>query len=386
VHPGENLPELLNSLKNYIARVRNQRGLRRSGSGLWICASLANELVGDPSAQTSLQNHLSDTGISLFTLNGFPYGDFHAASVKQQVYQPDWSQPARYNYTRQLATILANCMLTGDHEGTISTLPLGYRPDWNADKHRAAMQALCRLAGELHRLHKESGQNIWVCLEMEPGCVLESTSETIDFFTRQLPAAAEETGTRREFIDRHLGVCYDVCHQAVMFEDPAESIAGLVAAGIEIGKIQISSALEVAHPHENDTRHLLQDFAEPKYLHQVRCRDENGCLQGVMDLPDAFDVKPLHQQHPWRVHFHVPIQTNTLCGSTLGTTQGEIRSVLDFLAAHPDLHPHLEVETYTWQVLPEALRPHNDKQLIAGLTAELTWLERELQQRGLLNQ
>ncbi len=384
VHPGESLPEVLHSLQDYIAGVRKRRGLQWSGSGLWLSASLAGELVDDVSAQAGLQGRLSDTGTCLFTLNGFPCGDFHAASVKQRVYQPDWSQIERYDYTLRLAGILANCLPAGISEGTISTLPLGYRPDWNQGKHEAATQALCRLASELHQLYQRNGQAIRVCLEMEPGCVLESTPETIEFFTRQLPAAAELTGTPLEHIDRHLGVCYDVCHQAVMFEQPSESIAGLVAAGIHIGKIQISSALEVARPHASDTRRLLQDFAEPRYLHQVRSRGSDGQLHGVMDLPDAFDSEHLAREHPWRIHFHVPVQTTTLCAGALGTTQHEICKVLDFLAANPELHPHLEVETYTWQVLPEALRPRNDKQLIAGLATELDWLAGELRHRGML--
>jgi hypothetical protein len=103
-----------------------------------------------------------------------------------------------------------------------------------------------------------------------------------------------------------------------------------------------------------------------------------------MDLPDALADSGFPAD-PWRIHFHVPVQSRTLFTGDLGTTQAAIGAALDFLAAQEGrLHPHLEVETYTWQVLPEAMRPTDEAQLIAGLAQELHWLQEQLAARGLL--
>jgi hypothetical protein len=169
-----------------------------------------------------------------------------------------------------------------------------------------------------------------------------------------------------------------------MFEDIRASLQTLHEAGIAIGKIQVSSALEAASPASDEVRELLNAFAEPRYLHQVRCRDALDQVQGVMDLPDAL-ADTAFPRVPWRIHFHVPIQTTSLFTGALDTTRQAIGELLDFLRDRPGLHPHLEVETYTWQVLPEALRPQDDAQLIHGLAQELHWLQGELQARGLLH-
>jgi hypothetical protein len=218
---------------------------------------------------------------------------------------------------------------------------------------------------------------------MEPGGVLESTAETIYLFTDALPATAKRLEIDVGMLDRHLGVCYDVCHQAVMFEDPAESLSRLHEAGVAVGKVQVSCALELAQPDNAEHRRMAAMFAEPKYLHQVRTRRPGGQVTGSADLPAAL-AGEVPTDKPWRIHFHVPIQVDSLVDTALGTTQSEIGRVLDVLAAHREWRPHLEVETYTWQVMPVHLRPGSDQELVDGLAAELTWLEGALQARNLL--
>lgn len=384
VHPGADLQSVIATLHGFVGAVGKARGVSSSGAGLWLSSSVAAELSSDAAALNRFQNALRDTVVQLFTLNGFPYGDFHASAVKAAVYQPDWSEPARQNYTLQLAEILAACIDDETAEGTISTLPLGYRPAWSAARHERALQQLCTTAAALAELKQRSGRAIRLCLEMEPGCVVEATDEMVELFTTALPAAAKRHGISMDSINAHLGVCYDVCHQAVMFEDIRASLTALHNAGIVIGKIQISSALEATRPADAGVRQLLETFAEPRYLHQVRSRDEAGQLHALMDLPEALHSSRFPSNQPWRIHFHVPIQSQQLHSAELTTTQAAIAEVLDFLQEHRDLHPHMEVETYTWQVLPDALRPKNDRELITGLKLELQWLEEALAARGLL--
>jgi sugar phosphate isomerase/epimerase len=386
VHPGGDLKTIIRNLHHFIAGVGRQRHISWAGAGLWLCHDVAEQLNGEVPALVRFQAALNDTGVRLFTLNGFHYGNFHADSVKAQVYRPDWSEPARKVYTLQLAAILAACMPAEITEGTISVLPIGYKPDWSPAKQDIALQHLCELAVVLAELKERSGRSIRVCLEMEPGCVLESTTEAVTLFSDSLPAAAARHGVAMDCIHAHLGICYDVCHQAVMFEDIRRSLSALRNAGIVIGKMQISNALEVAQPDAHEVRKLLGDFAEPRYLHQVRCRDDEGNLYGVMDLPEALQSDQLSRHHPWRIHFHVPLQSRQLYAGELGTTQKAIGEVLDFLRDNAaDMHPHLEVETYTWRVLPESLRPEGDARLVESLKRELQWLQDELATRGLLS-
>jgi hypothetical protein len=384
VHPAETLVSLQSVIETLVNGVRQARRLDTMGSGLWLTAAVADELVATPSKCEAFRDQLRQHRIRLFTLNGFPFGNFHADSVKERVYLPDWSQPERYAYTQKLSQILAFCLPDDMAEGTISTLPLGYRQGWSESRHRNALKALCELAHYLADLKHSSGRSIRVCLEMEPDCVLETTDEMIVYFQRQLPVQAASMGIDAEAIHNHLGVCFDICHQAVMFEEVEQSMSRLLAAGIGIGKIQVSSALELRHPEQSGSRQVLREFAEPKYLHQVRTL-HNHELTGCVDLGEALDSESFPRTEPWRIHFHVPIQSTTLAQKELNTTQDAIVKVLDFLQITPQCRPHLEVETYTWQVLPVDLRPQNQDALIMGLTAELDWLEQAMSARDLLD-
>lgn len=386
VHPGESLERVCAIAREFVAPVAGVRCVARAGAGLWLSRAAADALVSEPAVMDCFIEELSEVGIRLFTLNGFPAGGFHDRIVKEHVYAPDWATPERYHYTLALARILAQCLPEDVAEGTISTLPLGFAPRWSDARQAAACSQIVRLADALRRLHLDTGRAIRLCLEMEPECVLESSAQVLQLFGAELPEAARAAGVPHAAIEHHLGLCFDVCHQAVMFEDPAASLAAFRNAGIAVGKIQISSALEATHPADADVREALRGFAEPRYLHQVRCRGADGALRGAMDLAGCLNEHcVLPRDVPWRIHFHVPIQASTLAVEGLTTTQSQIGAVLDFLAAEPALRPHLEVETYTWQVLPAALRPADDAQLLQGLVAELDWLEQALRARGLLS-
>ena len=239
VHPGATLDQVSHVIEHHFAAVRSLRGLNTMGAGLWLSSLVAERLREDDQARRRFRSLLQQEGLDLFTLNGFPYGDFHQKRVKAQVYRPDWTTSERYRYTLNLAQILTELMPPDQEEGTISTLPLGYAPDWSEAKQEQALTSLCQLASALERLKQRCGRSIRICLEMEPGCVLERTYQIVELFTKQLPATARRLGIASRCLSNHLGVCYDICHQAVMFEDPAESLDRLEQAGITVGKIQI---------------------------------------------------------------------------------------------------------------------------------------------------
>jgi hypothetical protein len=381
VHAGEDLAQVSGIIRGPLAAVRQNRGLSRMAGGLWL-TDIATRSLSSKEDCRRFASQLEQYGIALITLNGFPVRNFHAKRVKEAVYRPDWSEPERLDHTLKLARILARLLAPDTPIGTISSIPLGFGPHWDASRQAYALDALSHCVVELDRIYQQTGKHIRLCLEMEPGCVLQDTDSLIAFFTHELTAHARSKGLGWQLLARYLGICFDVCHQAVMFEHVYQALERIHEAGITIGKIQISSALELQDPDNNDARTALSGFMEGKYLHQTACRDDHGRLIQVLDLAQAFDNLP--SKHPWRVHFHVPIQAETLISKHLGTTQYAIGQALDFLRDNPGLHPHLEVETYTWTVLPEEIRPKDSQMVVDGLSGELRWLEEEMGRRKLL--
>ena len=374
VHPGDSLAEVRENIERFIAPVRQQRGLEQLHAGLWLSHSAADELA---SSETKLQQFvelLDHNGIALTSLNGFPYGNFHQSVVKEKVYLPHWGEQARLDYTLQLARLLAALLPEDIHEGSISTLPLGFADHWDVKGQQLAEQLFADLLDALEQLEQDSGKQIRVCIEMEPGCALETTPQLISFFTECLT----KKGITENKIQRYLGACYDICHQAVMFEDIEQSLTAIHQAGIVIGKIQVSNALRV--PSAEKARALLAEYAEPRYLHQT-CSEQQFCL----DLGQALDNMEMKANCEWRTHFHVPIQAEQLSSPLLSTTRSAIEDTSRFLAAHPALKPHLEVETYTWGVMPEALRPGNDHELVHCIAEELNWLQDTLASFNLIS-
>ncbi|UTM59887.1 metabolite traffic protein EboE [Photobacterium sp. CCB-ST2H9] len=385
LHPGETLADVEANLSRFFSPVMAKRGQTQMASGLWLSASAASELQ-HPEALQHFRRCLQRNGVSLTTLNGFPYGNFHQSEVKDDVYLPDWSDPRRLFYSCQLAVILANCLPHHVTMGAISTLPLGYRQHWNDDKHQKAIEHLIWLNEELAVLKDLEGRHIQVCLEMEPDCVLESTSQMIDFFA----ALSAANGGYPE----HLGVCFDVCHQGVMYEDAYDSLRRLTEAGIYIGKIQISNAFEVdtqaLEDPLSDLPDVLAQFAEARYLHQVKARHADGRLSAMPDLSEALSAmyapgSELAEAENWRVHFHVPLDMAQCTHPAMTPLHDTLNSVFQFLSDYRyQVKPWLEVETYSWLVLPPGLQPQNDDDLIGGIVKELNWLEQRLKDRGLL--
>ncbi len=380
------------------------------GVGLWLSASTARSLA-EGGRLERFATWLAEVGLVPFTLNGFPYGDFHQKVVKHRVYEPRWDEPARLDYTRRLITIL-HTLLRAEVPGSISTLPIAWsHPPPDAGRRRATITHLRAIADELSRLESETGRLVTLCLEPEPGCLLETSQQLVHFFEEALlagdgllPAGNEDR------IRRYLRVCHDICHAAVMFEPQAEVLQRYRQAGIEVGKVQVSSAVVVKladRPREEQAVALgeLAAFAEDRYLHQTSIRPSKTATDQSQrffeDLPAALQAAgvtlrsgdPLPEKSSpghvlpgirrfveellgeWRVHFHVPVYLESF--GHLATSQAEILQCLEAVDRFSAVS-HFEVETYAWGVLPEDLRQPN---LAAGIAEELKWFQALCEQR-----
>ena len=376
VHPGRTLEEVKQNLTKYSLDVKSQvRPKESMGIGLWLSATSAKEL-DDSNRLVQFRDWLAESGLLPFTLNGFPYGDFHQEVVKHDVYRPTWADPARLDYTVRLAEIL-NVLLPEGIDGTISTLPLGWPVDGgisNVDDEqfwKSSAQNLKTCAERLDNLAQTSGRNIFVCIEPEPGCILDTCDDVIAFFDQHLVV---HDATINQMIRNHVGVCHDVCHSAVMFEEQTKAINDYAASDIKIGKVQVSSAVAVdfdsGTPDDRAAKLAqLSQFAEPKYLHQTSV-EKDGQIAFYEDLNLAIDANGTTPTGQWRVHFHVPIFSKSL--GVIGTTQPDIKKCVEAIQATGKPLPHFEIETYAWNVLPKGL---NEDSLADGIAREIAWFD-----------
>ena len=380
IHSGEPLEEVMASLARHLPAIKAQvAGVQPFGVGLRLGYAAANSLR-DAAAMARLKRFLAEGGYYVFTINGFPYGAFHGRAVKEDAYKPDWSDPARLAYTDLLADILSELLPAGQ-EGSVSTVPCTFKP-WAPGRIAAIVEHLIRHVAHLVGITARTGQTISLALEPEPCCYLETIEETTAFFKERLfsrdgiARLAALTGLggagAEAAMRRHIGVCYDVCHAAVEFEDPQGSIARLRAEGILIGKLQLSSALKVAALDAESARHLAA-FAEPVYLHQAVQRS-NGTLVRFVDLPQALAAGGAVVGAELRVHFHVPVFLEQM--AHFGTTQAFLAEILALHRADP-ISRHLEAETYTWDVLPASYRSAD---LSSAIARELNWVKARLLQ------
>lgn len=370
VHAGTDLASIRDNLARYATRVRDEVDPGRTmGVGLWVPAEAAGELT-DPAAAARLRDWLAESGLLPFTFNGFPYGNFHQPVVKHRVYEPAWWEPARCQYTSDLVRILDSLLPPG-RTGSISTLPIGWG-EVDEPRQAAAAANLRTIADQLRELEATSGRRILLAIEPEPGCFLDTSDDVVQFFDRYFP----ETDQRR-----YLSVCHDVCHAAVMFESQTDVLRRYAQNGIVVGKVQISSAIEVRFEHmPAETRQAaldqLSSFAEDRYLHQTGRLRQDGTTEWVDDLPQLLGAGASgRDDRQWRIHFHVPIfleqfghlhatgEAIRQCLRTLRQTPAELRS------------DHLEVETYAWGVLPEPMRRGG---LAESIAAEMAWLHQSL--------
>jgi hypothetical protein len=352
LHPGRTVAEVVSGLSQHAAEAR-QRLEFPIAAGLWLSSPVVKELLADPSALELLAQTLWQHDLCCFTLNTFPFGDFHSERVKEQVYLPDWASARRVTYTEECASVLAQLLPEGG-EGSLSTVPLGGKMNPQAPDFRAVcFSNLIRTARFLKHLHESTGRRIRLGLEPEPLCELSNTRRDSLPVFRGLFAQAEALGCE-DIVRDYIGLCFDVCHQAVEFEDVRASIRMFRDEGIRINKVHITNAVELEAPSQNPAGlEALKAYAEPRYLHQTFAKFADGSTQSRLDLTiDDLTRTPADdflKAEAWRVHFHVPIFAAEL--GPLKTTRGDLEEALKTVAGL-DYAPHLEVETYTWPVMP----------------------------------
>jgi hypothetical protein len=375
IHRGETWGETRTALETHTLAVRDRVAPGRPFAiGLRLSAEAARELSERP-MRLAFQRWLAAQDCYVFTINGFPYGQFHGGRVKEAVYSPDWTTPERLDYTNRLFDLLGELVPPGV-AGSVSTLPGSFKAFIQRPEQVAAIRDnLWRCVEHIERVSRASGRELHLGLEPEPLCLLENTRETVEFF-----AALRQDRPGDDRVDAFLGVNYDTCHLAVEFEEPREAVGRLQAAGIKISKLHLSSALKT-----RDTpaaREALARFADEVYLHQVVAREAAGQLTYYHDLPEALatPVPVAEGGSPtaeWRIHFHVPLHAPTV--APFASTSDHLLGTLDVLAANPGLCQHLEMETYTWEVLPAEFK---SRSVVDQLAAEYRWTLERLAERG----
>lgn len=382
IHAGESWPEVDRALRAALPPIRRELAVEGPlAIGLRLSAQAAAALA-EPAVLAAFGAFLDEGNYYVPTINGFPYGAFHGQRVKEQVYLPDWRDPARVVYTNRLSSLLAALLIgRSPATGSVSTVPGAFKGHLHSnDDARAIAAGMLEHAAHLVRLRDQTGQTVVLAVEPEPACFIETTAEAVAFFTEHLFDETAVAAFARQHrcslsaddVRRHVGVCFDACHMAVEFEDPAAALASLDAAGISVPKFQISSALRVSDAAVGSPgRAALSRFAEDTYLHQVvQC--SHGQLDRYTDLPDAL-AQVDRPGREWRVHFHVPIFLATM--GDLDTTQAYLASVIDLIKQRPSA-TCLEVETYTWDVLPAE---HRNLTMNIAIARELAWARDRLE-------
>jgi hypothetical protein len=374
IHRGQNWPETFDTLVKYTLAVRDRVSADKPyGIGLRLSNQAAIQL-SDQRTLTEFQRWLEKENCYIFTINGFPYGTFHGARVKELAYTPDWTTADRVIYTNRLFDLLAELAPPGV-EGSVSTVPCSFKPLITTQEQVTQMRKnLWQVVEHIARLSERTHKIFHLGLEPEPLCYLETTAETIQFFVQMRTDHPND-----ERLNQFLGVNYDCCHLAVEYEQPQTAIGRLTSNGIRISKLHFSSAMKVTPLAES--KKALEAFVDPVYYHQVIARNANGTLTRYPDLDDA--LRPLSAPGPereeqWRIHFHVPLHCKPT--SVFQTTSDHILSVMDLLAKDPKLCSHIEMETYTWEVLPPELK---DRDVVEQIASEYEWTLREMASRGL---
>jgi hypothetical protein len=369
IHRGEDWRETFDSLKTHTLAVKDRVcpdhpfaiGLRLSNR--------AAEELSDAATLREFQNWLDGHGCYVFTINGFPFGRFHGGPVKEQVYCPDWTSPERLAYTNRLFDLLAQ-LLPPDIEGSVSTLPGSFKEFiTTADQEKAIRDNIWSCVEHIAAISAHTGRKFHLGLEPEPLGWFETSAETIRFFEQ---LRAEHPGDAR--LDEHLGVNYDTCHLAVEFEEPQNAIGALRKNGIKISKLHLSSALKVVP--KPPARIALAAFADDIYLHQVVARTHEDQFQIFKDLGPALDSAMAFKE--WRIHFHIPLHSPAT--DWYQNTSDHVTGIMDLLKENPALCSHLEMETYTWEVLPPELK---NRSVVDQLAAEYDWTLKQLAERGL---
>jgi sugar phosphate isomerase/epimerase len=382
VHPGDTWADMWTSLTTYVPKVKARVAPNEPfGVSLRLSAKSAETLVNSPSERDKLKGFLADNDLYLYTVNAFPYGPFKGRRVKEQVYEPDWRTEERARYTMNVADVLAEVAPHGVTP-SIQSAPLGFKPRVTGPEVVGQFtRQVLRVAAHLVELERRTGKTVALALEPEPYCFLETTDETVAYFTDHLyagtsaealaKAAGLPISEAHSALRRHVGVVFDICHQAVEFEDIPAALRQLVAAGIPIFKLQEAAALRMPAVSQA-TVDTLARYADTIYLTQT-VEKKDGGLKRFLNLEDAFSAwRADPGPREWRTHFHVPVFLDDL--GAFRTTRFAIEDALRAHKGNP-LSRQLEIETYTWDVLPEELKTGD---IVDYVTREIEWVRSQL--------
>ncbi len=382
IHPGQDWETTFNSLKAYLPGIKKKLVPDAEfGVGLRL-SNKASEELEEAGRIEEFGQWLRENGLYVFTMNGFPYGNFHHERVKDQVHSPDWTTRERVQYTMRLFRQLSYLLPEGQ-EGGISTSPVSYKHWYKDDAERqtameTGAEAFAEIAYFLYKHEERTGQYLHLDIEPEPDGLLENTPDVLSFFEHYLDMTGVNYLVKkgvpvekaRDLLRRYITLCYDICHFSLAFEDPAYSFNAFRSAGIRIGKIQVSAALKIARGtgKAEEIWKALSGFNEPVYLHQVT-EIKGERVITYPDLPVVLDKAADFTE--MRAHFHVPVFLDEF--GLLRSTQDHILKVLEYLREER-VTGQLEIETYTWEVLPDALKIP----LADSITRELQWLKENL--------
>jgi sugar phosphate isomerase/epimerase len=382
VHPADDWDQIWHSLNTYVPKVRDRfAGKNRFGVSLRLSAKSAETLVNSKTERDKLKKFLDDQNMYLYTVNAFVYGHFKGELVKEQVYEPDWRSEERTQYTMNVATIVAD-IAPADVLPSIQTCPLGFKPRVTGPEVvQAYTDNVLRVTKHLIELEAKTGVTVTLGLEPEPYCFLETTDETVDYFKNHLYSGASVEKLAKtaripiaeamSALRRHVGIVYDICHLAVEYEDITESLQKLVDAGVPIVKLQEAAALHIPEVTQKvvDT---LKRYSKTIYLTQT-IEKRDGKLTKYLNLEDAFAA---WEKNPgpreWRTHIHVPVFLDDL--GEFRTTRFAIADALKFHKQKP-LSRQLEIETYTWDMLPDSLKTGD---IVEYVCRELDWVRGQL--------
>ena len=382
VHPGDDWAQMWDSLVTYVPKVKERWAKNhRFGVSLRLSAASASTLAKSQAERDKLKKFLNDNNMYLYTVNAFPYGPFKGTIVKEQVYEPDWRSEERTTYTKNVADVLAD-VSPDDVSPSIQSAPLGFKPRVTGpDVVDSFTDHVIRVCAHLVDVETRTGRVVTLALEPEPYCFLETTDETVEYFTKHIYSgkSAEKLAKLARMpiseahvaLRRHVGIVFDICHQAVEFEDIGACLQKLVDAGIPIFKLQEAAALHVPEVTQKIVD-VLKNYSKTIYLTQT-VEKKNGKLTRFLNLEDAFAA---WEKNPgpreWRTHFHVPVFLEDL--GPFRTTRFAIEDALRFHKAKP-LSRQLEIETYTWDVLPDNLKTGD---IVDYVCRELDWVKGQL--------
>lgn len=382
VHLGDTWAEMNASLREFVPKVKNRISPDAPFAvSLRISASSAKTLTEDASQRKSLIEFLAKEGLYVYTVNAFPYGPFKGEVVMERVYEPDWTTEERVSYTTSVADILAQ-VSPPNVNPSIQTAPLAFKPSVNGEEYiKTFTRNVFRVVAHLRNLEARTGRRVKLAIEPEPACYLETTDETIAWFNDRVysPAGILELSAiagipRSEAegaIRRYLGIVFDIGHQSVGFENITESLTKLVDAGIPIFKLQEAASLWVEELSK-DKIASLRKFTDTIYLSQTSLKQGDSITKflNLGEALDAYEANPVPSE--MRTHFHVPVFLEEL--GPFRTTRFGVQEALKMHRAQP-LSDHLEIETYTWDVLPPELKTGD---IIEYVSRELEFVRNEL--------